>query len=268
MPHSRFSISSAIRIETASGALANPRWMKLLASLRDSRSITAAARAAGLSYKAAWDAIDAMNNLAGRPVVETSVGGKDGGGAKLSAHGSSLLETYQAVAAENERFLADLNSKLRRADRDLRTLGRFSMRTSARNQWTGKVAKIRRGAVNDEIEVKLAGRNRVVAVITHDSAETLGLEVGGDVIALVKASSVIVGTGRDSQLALSARNQLSGEITRIVPGAVNSEVVIALRGGQTVAAIITNGAAKDLRLKTGQPARAIFKASSVILGVT
>ena len=268
MPRARFSISSAIRIETASGALANPRWMALLASLRSSRSITAAARSAGLSYKAAWDAIDAMNNLAGRPVVETSVGGKDGGGAKLSAHGRSLLETYQAVAAENERFLADLNSKLRRADRDLRTLRRFSMRISARNQWTGKVAKIRRGAINDEIVMKLAGRDRVVAVITRESAETLGLEVGGDVIALVKASSVIVGTGRGARLALSARNQLAGEITRIVPGAVNSEVVITLRGGQTVAAIITNVAAKELRLKAGQQARAIFKASSVILGVT
>jgi molybdate transport system regulatory protein len=267
MSRPTFRISSAIRIETTLGGLANPRWMTLLASIDGSRSITAAAKAAGLSYKAAWDAIDAMNNLAGRPVVATSVGGKGGGGAQLSAHGCSLLQTYQAVAAENERFLSDVNSRLRGADRNLRTLGRFSMRTSARNQWSGQVAKLRRGTVNDEVEIKLAGRDRLVAVITHESAENLALEVGSDVIALVKASSVMVGTSDGARLSLSARNQLSGKVVRVTPGSVNTEVVIELASGKTVAAIITNVAAKGLKLQAGRKALAIFKASSVILGV-
>jgi molybdate transport system regulatory protein len=267
MSRPTFRISSAIRIETALGGLANPRWMTLLASLDGSRSITAAAKSAGLSYKAAWDAIDAMNNLAGRPVVTTAVGGKGGGGAQLSAHGRSLLATYQSVAAENERFLEDVNSRLRGAGRNLRTLGRFSMRTSARNQWSGKVAKLRRGAINDEVEIKLAGRARLVAVITHESTENLGLAVGSEVVALVKASSVMVGTGDGARLRLSARNQLAGQVVRVTPGAVNTEVVIALPGGNTVAAVITNVAAKELKLKAGKKALAIFKASSVILGV-
>ena len=58
------------------------------------------------------------------------------------------------------------------------------------------------------------------------------------------------------------------EPARLTPGAVNSEVVIELEGGQSIAAIITNAAAKELKLKAGQPASALFKASSVILGVT
>jgi len=268
MSRPTFRISSAIRIETALGGLANPRWMALLASLDGSRSITAAAKSAGLSYKAAWDAIDAMNNLAGRPVVATAVGGKGGGGAKLTTHGRSLVATYRAVAAENERFLRDVNSRLPGAGRNLRALGRFSMRTSARNQWSGKVAKLRRGAVNDEVEIKLAGRDRLVAVITHESADNLGLAVGSEVVALVKASSVMVGTSDGARLRLSARNQLAGTVARVTPGAVNTEVVIELRGGNTVAAIITNVAAGDLKLKAGRKALAIFKASSVILGAT
>ncbi len=268
MTRSNFRISSSIKLETRLGGLANPRWMVLLGDVDESGSITAAAKAAGLSYKAAWDAIDAMNNLAGKPVVATAVGGKGGGGAKLTARGRELLATYRLVANENERFLAGINSRLKHANRDLRVLGRLAMRTSARNQWSGKVTKIRRGAVNDEVEIKLEGGDRIASIITHESVENLGLEVGGEVIALVKASSVMIGIAEGERLSLSARNQLDGEIGRVTPGAVNTEVVMALRGSNTVAAIITNVAAKDLQIKVGQKALAIFKASSVILGVT
>ncbi len=263
-----FKISSSIKLETRLGGFANPRWMALLASIDGSGSITAAAKVAGLSYKAAWDAIDAMNNLSGRPVVETAVGGKGGGGARLSVRGRSLLATYRIVEEENERFLAGINSRLKHADRDLRVLGGLSMRTSARNQWSGKVAKIRRGAVNDEVEIKLAGGDRITSVITHESVENLGLVIGQGAIVLVKASSVMVGTGEGKRQSLSARNQLTGKISRVTPGAVNTEIVIGLSGGNTVAAIITNVAAKDLGLEVGLKALAIFKASSVIIGVT
>ena len=51
------------------------------------------------------------------------------------------------------------------------------------------------------------------------------------------------------------------------PGAVNSEILIQLEGGATVAAIVTNESAQELGLKQGSPAVAIFKASNVILGV-
>jgi len=50
-------------------------------------------------------------------------------------------------------------------------------------------------------------------------------------------------------------------------GAVNSEILIDLEGGTTLVAIVTNESAQDLGLGEGAPAVAIFKASSVILGV-
>ena len=78
----------------------------------------------------------------------------------------------------------------------------------------------------------------------------------------------MVGTADGVRMRLSARNQLAGQITRVTPGAVNTEVVIGLKGGNTVAAIITNVAAKELKLAINAEALAIFKASSVILGVT
>jgi molybdate transport system regulatory protein len=76
---------------------------------------------------------------------------------------------------------------------------------------------------------------------------------------------VLIGL-QDPAARLSARNQLPGTVARVVPGAVNAEVVLELDGGGTVAAIINNGALADLDLKEGVRALAIFKASSVILG--
>ena len=258
--------SGSLRLETGRGGVANPRWMALLGSLETAGSITAAAKAAGLSYKAAWDAIDAMNNLAGKTLVATTVGGKGGGGTRLTAHGRELLAAYSAVSEEQERFLAKINSDLGRAERSLHVLGRLSMRTSARNQWSGTVRKIRQGAVNDEIDIELPGRDRIAAVITRESTENLGLEVGREAMVLVKASSVMIGSSGGNRLRLSARNQLAGKISRVTPGAVNTEVVIALRRGNTIAAVITNLSAQELALAAGQKAVAIFKASSVIVG--
>lgn len=101
--------------------------------------------------------------------------------------------------------------------------------------------------------------------MTHESTESLGLVAGAEAFALIKASSIIIVT--DTQGAkFSARNRLEGVITRLQPGAVNSEVVIELPGGGAMAAIITLESCNALGLAVGQTATAIFKASSVIVG--
>lgn len=140
------------------------------------------------------------------------------------------------------------------------------MKTSARNQFSGKVSNIKTGAVNDEIEIELPGGDKLIAIITHESTKHLGLQNGSTAIALIKAPWVIVATN-DSGIKLSARNQLAGTVSKLRLGAVNAEVVIQLSGGNQVCAIITLDSVNDLGLAEGQPATAIFKASHVIVGV-
>ncbi|KAA0214561.1 MAG: hypothetical protein DWB43_10835 [Lautropia sp.] len=139
------------------------------------------------------------------------------------------------------------------------------MKTSARNQFVGKVVAVRRGAVNDEIELAIAGGERIVATVTRESTESLGLAPGREAFALVKASSVILMVDGDTA-RLSARNRLAGEVARVEPGAVNAEVLVDLPGGGSVAAIVTIESARKLDLKPGRPVTALFKASSVIVG--
>ena len=140
------------------------------------------------------------------------------------------------------------------------------MHTSARNQFNGTITAIQTGAVNDEVEITLAGGQRIVAVVTRSSTASLGLAVGGEAFALVKASWIILVTDT-AGVRLSARNQLAGTIDKVTTGAVNAEVVLTLDDGNEVVAIVTNDSVASLGLAAGQRASAVFKASSVIVGV-
>jgi molybdate transport system regulatory protein len=136
---------------------------------------------------------------------------------------------------------------------DVALFTRFKMRTSARNQFFGTVTRVVPGAVNDEIELAIAGGQKIVAIVTRESTDNLALAPG----------VMTAGEG----VRLSARNQLAGTVARLTRGAVNAEVVIALGGGGTVAATVTNESVDTLGLVEGLATTALFKASSVILGV-
>lgn len=237
----------------------------LLAAIAEQGSITAAAKAVGISYKGAWDAIEAMNNLAGEPLLERAAGGKGGGGTRLTARGAQLVENFHKIEQEHRKFVAHLSKQSHALADDFLMIQRMKMKTSARNQFSGKVVDLKEGAINDEVTLEVVGGQRIVGTITRDSRDSLGLAVGAEAFALVKASSVIVVTDL-AGARLSARNQLAGKVTRVLPGAVNTEVSIALPGGAVIAAIVTRESGETLGLAEGGDAIAVFKASSVILG--
>jgi len=139
------------------------------------------------------------------------------------------------------------------------------MKTSARNQFLGKVNAIKTGPVSAEVILDIGGGDELVASITTDSVKHLGLTEGKEIYALVKAPWVIVST--DTAMKTSARNQLKGTVARCQEGVVNAEVVIELTGGKTLAAIVTEDSVHSLGLKAGVKVCALIKASHVILAV-
>jgi len=140
------------------------------------------------------------------------------------------------------------------------------MQTSARNQFEGVVAQATAGAVNDEIVIDIAGGQQIVATVTHNSAARLSLKAGAKATALVKATSVIVMVDADAS-KVSARNVVQGNVTELTKGAVNADLTITANNGVAVSAIITNTSVDRLGLAVGKPAAAMFKASSVIVGI-
>ena len=262
----RLTVSAQLSLSLDGHTLAGTKRVALLAEIARAGSITQAAKAVGLSYKGAWNAIEDMSNLAGEPLLERSVGGKGGGATRLTPRGAQLVRNFELIEREHARFVDRLNVQARGLTDDYALMEGVAMKTSARNQFAGTVHAVRAGAVNDEIELAVIGGQRIVATVTRASRKALGLEVGAKAFALVKASSILLMTGA-GKARLSARNQLDGTVTRVVAGAINAEVVLALPGGGTVAAVITNASVKTLRLAKGSAVTALFKASSVILGV-
>lgn len=242
------------------------RQMALLRQIAATGSITRAARAVELSYKAAWDAVNAMNNMAEQPLVTSATGGKHGGGSRLTEYGLRQIQLYDIVESEYRRFFARLNEKVHDADELANFMRRLMMQTSARNQFLGRVTGLNVGPINAEVGVDIGGDDHITALITRGSVENLGLQEGSEVFALIKASSVIIMTGAE-KMKLSARNQLRGTVSDCKKGAVNGEVTLQLAGGKTVTATITNASIDGLALKEGDPAVAVIKSSSVILGV-
>ncbi|RCX32045.1 TOBE domain-containing protein [Thioalbus denitrificans] len=246
---------------------AGRRHMVLLRKIAELGTLTAAARAAGMSYKAAWDAVEAMNNLAPRPLVESAAGGRHGGGSRITAHGLRQLRLFERVEVMHRRYLNKLHADLQALDEmeDFRQLmERLEMKSSARNQFHGTVLAIASGPVNAEVTLDIGGGNRLVAMITQGSVERLGLSPGNAAYALVKATSILL-TDADDGLRLSTRNRLCGEVVWCREGAVNGEVTLDLGGGKTLTSILTNESIGHLELREGMRACAVFKASSVIL---
>ncbi len=238
----------------------------LLEAIERFGSISRAAREVGISYKTAWDAVDAMNNAADRPLVRRMTGGLGGGGTVLTDDGRETVRLYRIVQGEHQRFLKRLEGQLGDVTRFFTLLRRVAMRVSARNVFLGKVAAIRKGTVDTDVTLALKGGETLCSVITNESAGVLGLKVGMEVHAFFKASAVIL--GKDIHKArVSARNILCGTVERVEAGAVTAEVMVALPGGSVLTAIVTNESAKGLSLAKGDHVCALVKASSVLIGI-
>ncbi|NWB31179.1 TOBE domain-containing protein [Pseudomonas gingeri] len=237
-----------------------PQRIALLQHIAEQGSITRAAKSAGLSYKAAWDAIDELNNLAQKPLVERSVGGKGGGGAKLSAEGERVLRLYQRLQVIQAQVLEAAEDAS-----DLDLLGRLMLRTSARNQLHGTVIAIDSHGRNDLIRLELAGGLTLQAQITHDSTLRLELEIGTQVVALIKAGWLELIAPQAS--VTPGHNCLGGLVEEILEDESGpSEVRIALPNGQTLCALAEPEQFAALGLVAGSAVQTQFAPSFVLLG--
>jgi molybdate transport system regulatory protein len=241
--------------------------INLLEKIDKLGSITKAAKAVGISYKTAWDTVNLINNLAEKPLVDRLTGGKGGGGTSLTTEGKKVIYQFKTIQEEHRKFLHNLEERFGDTDNLYQFLRRISMKVSARNTFAGSVTAITKGAVNAEVTLSLKGGIPLTAVVTNGAIDNLGLKTGTDAYAIIKASSVIIGTDlHDAKV--SARNVFCGTIVKIIEGPVNTEVDVEIGGGNTVSSVITHESSKRLGLKVGGHACALFKASSVIIGVS
>ncbi len=250
---------------TLAGRL-DARFFALLQGVADTGSISQASRVAGYSYKGAWLVLETATNLAHAPLLETAIGGRRGGGARLTEAALALLSVWRHLQQAHQQFLSEHDAWLMQQPAIAGTLRRLAMKTSARNQFAGTLSAVTVGPVSAEATLRLPGGQEITATLTAAAAKSLKLKKGQEAIALVKSSAVVLVT-EFAGYRLSARNQLAGSISRIERGAVSSLVGLTLPGGAVVTASVTNDAVSALALAVGQSASAVFKAYAVMLAV-
>lgn len=188
------SVSQALGYDMAD------RRIAILRGIAQSGSISQAARDVGVSYKAAWQAIDTLTNLAGAPLVERSVGGAGGGGAQMTPAGDELLHAAEAMMRLRTELMQRMQSGTPGG-----TQPNLGLMTSMRNQWPCTVLKVE--SMGGQIRVWLraameAGSDWTIAArITPESYELLGLAPGVKVLALCKATAVKVWLGNERPAA-------------------------------------------------------------------
>ncbi|WP_297578470.1 TOBE domain-containing protein [Helicobacter sp. UBA3407] len=245
--------------------------VELLERIAQSGSISKAAKEMRMSYKAAWDSIDLMNNVANEPLVVRVTGGKGGGGTQITQKGLEAIRIFREMERVQQELFTLFESNLNDWDSIMdyskwsdSAKRRFMIKTSARNQLFGEIVLITEGKVNAEVVLKINDSMRISSTITLHSLKDLGLKVGLKAYALIKANWIVVFS--EEPKGISMQNCIGGVIKHITDGVVNCEIEMECENTR-FSAVITEESQKNLALKVGQKVWFGFKSNNVILGI-
>lgn len=249
---------SSIPFDHVLGAPAVDKRLEVLRAMHHAGSISEAARANGVSYKAAWQALETLSNLAGQPLVEKVVGGSGGGGARLTPAGLQVLQAADLLSAAREQALAGIGRSALASGLDVRAMASVGFRTSMRNQLPCVVQSLHKTRAAVTVVLQLPDGQPLSSRITQDSVQLLGLAPGQKVLAMFKATAVtiaptIVGAG--------GVNVLQGKVARRASAGAGVEVSLQLAPGLALVGF----ADPETPLKLRQSAMAALEPSAVVI---
>lgn len=259
-------------IEALSHEPADKR-MEILRLIGATGSISEAARRAGVSYKAAWQAVHTLTNLAGVALVDRAVGGAGGGGAQLTAAGEQLLDAARQMDQARREVLARFSGGAAQA------LPGAGLRTSMRNNLPCRVAQLIASTPGDpmvRVVLTLSQGGKIISSVTRESAELLGLQPGLAVLALCKATALRISANNVTGLATAktapaasiaslgkAANSISGKVARLSRGVLRDEVVLTVPGDLQLVGF----AEHPNRLRAGSKVTASLEENAVVLAL-
>lgn len=238
--------------------------IKLLEAVAEYGSITKAAKVVGFSYKTAWDAVNAINNLLPNPAFVTKAGGRSGGGAEVTAEGRRLIATFHRLEERLSR-ISSLIAEEGLEDQDDFLLWSIGVKISTRNVFQTEVVQVKKWPVDVEVTLRVSPEASIQAIVTNDAATELGLEPGRKALALIKSS--FVNLAADEHATSAARNRFAGIVRRRIDAERNSEILLDIGAGKTMTAVVPRQTAEDLGIAEGDEAVATFSATNVILAV-
>lgn len=231
--------------------------LDILRKLEDAGSISQAARLAGVSYKAAWQALDVLSNIAGTPLVEKNVGGAGGGGARLTQAGKNLLRASSELTQMKEQLMRKTKSSAQAYQNTSQLLG---LRTSMRNQLPVVVRGVVKKGPFVRVMFATRGGNVFHSSITATSAELLDIKKDQDLLALCKATAIKIVPPKGRQ----PKPSTTGIVIRKSRGTLMGEVSLLIEPGITLA-----GMSDQLSLiRIGDEAYAFIEESAWVLAIS
>ena len=222
-------------------------------------SISEAARGAGVSYKAAWQALETLGNLAGTPMVEKAVGGRGGGGATLTEAGQQVLDAADRLDQARVQVMARLDNGAV-GSANAMGLAASGPRTSMRNQFPCVVQRLTRTQGLVRVGLTLPHGELIFARITRESVQLLDLARGKAVLALCKATAVQVA---DQIAPAPLRNVLHATVVRAAPARTGGEVALRLADNLSMVGFVSAGHT----LVAGQAVQASVDEAGVVIAV-
>lgn len=254
-------IDATLSLRSGDRFLVGRDRIKLLEAVAKHGSISKAAKAVGYSYKTAWDSVDAINNLLPSPAFLTKMGGSGGGGgAHVTEEGLRLIETFYKIEEKLARLSSRISQTGLRGDEEM-LLFTFGARISSRNAFHCVIVKIKKGPVDVEVQLRLNSGAKLVAFVTNAAVNELELQVGKNVLALVKAYAIRLSSQKPSDCV----NSLSGTVSRLIKGPTNFEILLNIGDGKSLTTVIPLEDAKNLAIARGRTLVAHFSPQDVIL---
>ena len=256
-------VTSPLTFEISGEPFLLEKRIRLLHAIEKHGSISKAAKAVPMSYKSAWEAVDAMNSLSPEPIVIRETGGKDGGGTTITAYGVMLLENYALLREEHSRFLARLSELTDIENGAFKTIERLGLQISARNQIQAAVIHVEPGEVNARVRLKLKSGQELLSIITEEAVENLHIEAGQTVTAICKSSNVtIVREASDSKV----ENRLGGRVVQIEKDTLHMKVSVDIGNHDRIVSVMSLEKAEHLTLTEGSSVMVEIEAKNIMVG--
>lgn len=246
-----------LEIEKALGQDIIDKRIDILQKIDQCGSISEAARLSGVSYKAAWQAIETLNSLAGEPLVAKFVGGANRGGAVLTEAGRKVLEAASALNKIRSQLISDVKNV---DHATLTALTSASLRMSIRNIVPCLIEYLSERGSKVNLLLKICPGQFIPSSITLESCQLLDLHEGKAVLALFKAvaANIVSVPPKESGLPY-----LKGVVSRAQIFPDNAELTLKLPNGVSVVGF----ASGNQSFNVGEEAFIVIPSESVVIAL-
>lgn len=229
--------------------------VELLRKIHASGSISKAAKEMKMSYKAAWDDVDTMNNLAEKPLISSAAGGKRGGGTKLTDAGTDIIAFYENLHEYFDQFINSTQYKFGEVHTSI---------INQENVFKAGVREITQAGNNVFIDVSIGMDLNITALVSlsiYTSIKNRGVD---NVKVIIPPSSLML--VRTSEVEnVGATNIFNGAIRKISDK--NGRTSIEMEAGQGINLIVevSKRIADRFKIAVGDVYCAVCKDADIIV---